>query len=44
MAGEKLARVRPETPGRAGRVPGVSPADLQSLMVEVEKRRGRRFT
>ncbi len=36
---EKLARVQPETLGQAGRIPGVSPADLQSLMVEVEKGR-----
>jgi len=37
---EKLDRVRPETLGQAGRIPGVSPADLQSLVVEVKKRRG----
>ena len=37
---EKLERVRPETLGQAGRIPGVSPADLQSLLVEVKRRRG----
>jgi tRNA uridine 5-carboxymethylaminomethyl modification enzyme len=39
-AREKLERVRPETLARAGRIPGVSPADLQNLMMEV-RRRGR---
>ncbi|MGH7457782.1 MAG: tRNA uridine-5-carboxymethylaminomethyl(34) synthesis enzyme MnmG [Longimicrobiaceae bacterium] len=38
-ARQKLERVRPATLGQAGRVPGVSPADLESLMVEVKKRR-----
>ncbi|HEU4698284.1 MAG TPA: tRNA uridine-5-carboxymethylaminomethyl(34) synthesis enzyme MnmG [Gemmatimonadales bacterium] len=38
---EKLARIRPETLGQASRVPGVSPSDLQSLVLEVLKRRGR---
>lgn len=37
-AREKLARIRPETLAQAGRVPGVSPADLQSLLLEVRKR------
>jgi len=39
-AREKLARIRPETLGRAGRVPGVSPSDLQNLVLEVLKWRG----
>ena len=40
-AREKLARVRPGNIAQAGRIPGVSPADLQNLMMEVRKlRRG----
>jgi tRNA uridine 5-carboxymethylaminomethyl modification enzyme len=38
-AREKLARVRPDTLAQASRIPGVSPADLQNLILEV--RRGR---
>ena len=37
-AREKLARVQPTTLAQAGRVPGVSPADLQHLLVEVLRR------
>jgi tRNA uridine 5-carboxymethylaminomethyl modification enzyme len=37
-AREKLARVRPTSLGQAGRVPGISPADLQNLLLEVRKR------
>jgi tRNA uridine 5-carboxymethylaminomethyl modification enzyme len=40
-AREKLATVRPATLGQAGRVPGVSPSDLQNLVMEVLKRRRR---
>jgi tRNA uridine 5-carboxymethylaminomethyl modification enzyme len=36
-AREKLGSLRPETLGRAGRVPGVSPSDLQNLVLEVMK-------
>lgn len=36
---EKLHRVRPASLGQAGRIPGVSPADLQNLVVEVLKSR-----
>jgi tRNA uridine 5-carboxymethylaminomethyl modification enzyme len=40
-AREKLARQRPRSLGAAGRIPGVSPSDLQNLVVEVLKRRSR---
>jgi len=36
-AREKLSRVRPTSLAQAGRVPGVSPADLQNLMMEVRR-------
>jgi tRNA uridine 5-carboxymethylaminomethyl modification enzyme len=38
-ARQKLARIRPATLAQAGRVPGVSPSDLQNLVMEVRKRR-----
>ena len=41
-AREKLARIRPENLAQAGRIPGVSPADLQNLIMEVKRRRGER--
>ena len=37
-AREKLSRIRPTTLAQASRVSGVSPADLQNLMLEVRKR------
>jgi tRNA uridine 5-carboxymethylaminomethyl modification enzyme len=42
-AREKLDRNRPEDLSQAGRIPGVSPADVQNLLMEVRRwRRGRR--
>jgi tRNA uridine 5-carboxymethylaminomethyl modification enzyme len=38
-ARQKLAVARPESLGQAGRIPGVSPSDLQSLVMEVLKLR-----
>ncbi|MCC6729359.1 MAG: tRNA uridine-5-carboxymethylaminomethyl(34) synthesis enzyme MnmG [Chthonomonadales bacterium] len=38
-AREKLGRVRPRSVGQAGRIPGITPADLQTLMVLLERRR-----
>jgi len=40
-AREKLDRIRPGSLAQAGRIPGVSPADLQNLMMEVKRWRGR---
>jgi tRNA uridine 5-carboxymethylaminomethyl modification enzyme len=40
-AREKLQTVRPATLGQAGRIPGVSPSDLQNLVMEVLKHRRR---
>jgi tRNA uridine 5-carboxymethylaminomethyl modification enzyme len=40
-AREKWTKVRPESLAQAGRVPGVTPADLQNLMLEVRKHRAR---
>jgi len=36
---EKLSRVRPGTLAQAGRIPGVSPSDLQNLILEVRRYR-----
>ncbi|HKO16213.1 MAG TPA: tRNA uridine-5-carboxymethylaminomethyl(34) synthesis enzyme MnmG [Gemmatimonadaceae bacterium] len=43
-ARQKLAALRPSTLAQAARVPGVSPTDLQNLVIEVEKRRRAGFT
>jgi tRNA uridine 5-carboxymethylaminomethyl modification enzyme len=40
-ARQKLDRIRPESLAQAGRIPGVSPSDLQNLVVEVLKHSGR---
>jgi len=36
-ARQKLTRIRPTSLAQAGRIPGVSPADLQNLMMEVRR-------
>jgi tRNA uridine 5-carboxymethylaminomethyl modification enzyme len=36
---QKLASIRPSTLAQAARIPGVSPTDLQNLVLEIEKRR-----
>ncbi len=36
-AREKLSAQRPATLGRAGRIPGISPSDLQNLVLELTK-------
>jgi len=41
---QKLGALRPGTLAQAARVPGVSPTDLQNLVIEVEKRRRRGAT
>lgn len=38
-ARQKLNRIRPQSLAQAGRIPGVSPSDLQNLVLEVLKRR-----
>ena len=38
-ARQKLGRIRPGSLAQAGRIPGVSPADLQNLVMEVRKMR-----
>lgn len=38
-AREKLARLQPQTLAQAASTPGVSPTDLQNLVIEIEKRR-----
>jgi tRNA uridine 5-carboxymethylaminomethyl modification enzyme len=38
-ARQKLARLRPHSLAQASRIPGVSPSDLQNLVIEIERRR-----
>jgi tRNA uridine 5-carboxymethylaminomethyl modification enzyme len=38
-ARQKLATLRPRTLAQASSIPGVSPTDLQNLLIEIEKRR-----
>ena len=38
-ARQKLAHLKPRTLAQAASVPGVSPTDLQNLVIEIEKRR-----
>jgi tRNA uridine 5-carboxymethylaminomethyl modification enzyme len=38
-ARQKLSALRPVTLAQAARIPGVSPTDLQNLVIEIEKRR-----
>jgi tRNA uridine 5-carboxymethylaminomethyl modification enzyme len=37
-ATEKLSRVQPRSIGQAARVPGITPADLSSVLIHIEKR------
>ena len=36
---EKLGRIRPANLGQASRIPGISPSDLQGIILEVLRRR-----
>jgi tRNA uridine 5-carboxymethylaminomethyl modification enzyme len=36
---QKLSAIKPSTLAQAARIPGVSPTDLQNLVLEIEKRR-----
>ena len=38
-ARQKLSGLRPRTLAQASRIPGISPSDLQNLVIEVERRR-----
>ena len=38
-ARQKLSALRPRTLAQASRIPGISPSDLQNLVIEVERRR-----
>ncbi|HEU5175743.1 MAG TPA: FAD-dependent oxidoreductase, partial [Gemmatimonadaceae bacterium] len=39
-ARQKLSRLTPASLAQASRIPGISPTDLQNLVIEVERRRG----
>ena len=38
-ARQKLASIKPQSLAQASRIPGVSPSDLQNLVIEIERRR-----
>jgi tRNA uridine 5-carboxymethylaminomethyl modification enzyme len=38
-ARQKLSRLKPRSLAQASRIPGVSPSDLQNLVIEIERRR-----
>jgi tRNA uridine 5-carboxymethylaminomethyl modification enzyme len=38
-ARQKLSKLKPRSLAQASRIPGVSPSDLQNLVIEVERRR-----
>jgi tRNA uridine 5-carboxymethylaminomethyl modification enzyme len=40
-ARERLQALRPSTLGAASRIPGISPSDLQNLVIEVARHRAR---
>jgi tRNA uridine 5-carboxymethylaminomethyl modification enzyme len=43
-ARQKLSNIKPRTLAQASRIPGVSPSDIQNLVIEVEKRRQRKIS
>jgi tRNA uridine 5-carboxymethylaminomethyl modification enzyme len=43
-ARQKLASIQPRTLAQASRIPGVSPSDIQNLVIEIEKKRPRVLT
>ena len=43
-ARQKLAAIQPRTLAQASRIPGVSPSDLQNLVIEVERARRKEMT
>ena len=40
-ARQKLESIQPRTLAQASRIPGVSPSDVQNLVIEIEKRRSK---
>jgi tRNA uridine 5-carboxymethylaminomethyl modification enzyme len=38
-ARQKLSNLKPRSLAQASRIPGVSPSDLQNLVIEIERRR-----
>jgi tRNA uridine 5-carboxymethylaminomethyl modification enzyme len=43
-ATEKLSNIRPRSIGQAARVPGITPADVSSVLIHLEKHSGRART